>query len=167
MKTFILRYWRASDAPSAAQSVNFRAVTRMTAAMPYPYLLSDVKAWLKDCVRWTRTQSTTKIRLAIEVDHHAVGSISADREGDQAEIGYWLAPWMHGRGIMTAAVKRFVPKVFRAWPIERVIAKTFLYNPASGRVLEKAGFVKTALEERSIKKNGRWLDCNVYVRYRK
>lgn len=109
----------------------------------------------------------TRIHLAVTHRGPVIGAIGADRDGDQAEIGYWLTPAEHGRGLMTEAVRAFVPRLFNIWSIQRVVGRTFLFNLASARVLEKCGFYKSALEPRAMKKNGRWVDVNVFLRYKK
>ena len=55
------------------------------------------------------------------------------------EIGYGVAPAWRGRGIGTAAVLALLPELARHGA-RLVHAETATANPASGRVLEKAGF---------------------------
>lgn len=161
-----IRPWELADAMGLHQAMNFRAVTRMTAAAPYPYVLSDAKAWIIRCRRWGRRRPLEHLHLAIIHDGKVVGAMGADRDGEQAEIGYWLTPALHGQGMMTEAVAAFTAWLFRTWKVQRLVARSFLFNPASARVLEKCGFTKTALEPRAIHKNGKWLDAMVFTRYR-
>lgn len=56
------------------------------------------------------------------------------------EIGYAVVPSCWGRGYATAAVRALVARAREVSDIERVVAHTPLDRPASGRVLEKAGF---------------------------
>ena len=56
-----------------------------------------------------------------------------------AELGYCLAEEFWERGIMTEAeVTDFCSENF---PLRRISAEVFANNPASARVLEKAGFI--------------------------
>jgi RimJ/RimL family protein N-acetyltransferase len=57
-----------------------------------------------------------------------------------ATLGYWLGEDFWGRGIMTEAVAAFIDFCFENFPLRRVSAEVFANNPASARVLEKAGF---------------------------
>lgn len=57
------------------------------------------------------------------------------------EIGYGIAPARRGRGHGTAAVKALLPLLV-AKGVGQVRAETALANPASGRVLQKAGFAR-------------------------
>lgn len=165
-RRLLVRPWELTDALGLHQAMNFRAVTRMTAAAPFPYLLSDARAWIIRCRRWARRRPTEHLHLAVVHDGTVVGAIGADRDGDQAEIGYWLTPAWHGQGMMTEVVDAFTLWVFRSWKVQRLVARSFTFNPASVRVLEKCGFSKTALEPRAICKDGKWLDDIVFTRYR-
>ncbi|PAN44578.1 hypothetical protein PAHAL_9G055300 [Panicum hallii] len=77
-----------------------------------------------------------------------VGAVSVSPTGDpcRAELGYVLARAHWGRGVATAAVKRTVGAVFgEVQGLERVEALVDVANPASQRVLEKAGFTREAV----------------------
>lgn len=63
--------------------------------------------------------------------------------GTPLEIGYFLGRDHWGRGLMTEALSAFLPELFRRFPVTRIAAERFEDNPASGRILEKFGFVAT------------------------
>ena len=58
------------------------------------------------------------------------------------EIGYSIAPAWEGRGVATAAVAALLGEAWAAPGVRRVIAHTLAERNASGRVLEKSGFVR-------------------------
>ena len=62
------------------------------------------------------------------------------REG-AVEIGYGVAPARRGQGVATAAVRALMP-VLGGHGVRLVRAETARDNPASGRVMQKAGFVR-------------------------
>jgi RimJ/RimL family protein N-acetyltransferase len=68
-----------------------------------------------------------------------IGCAGLGRDGSDVELGYWIARSHWGRGFATEAV-RAVLSVARALGHRRIVASHFIDNPASGRVLEKAGF---------------------------
>ena len=57
-------------------------------------------------------------------------------------IGYAVAPAWRGRGVATRAVGLLLP-ILAGHGITLVQAETALSNPASGRVMQKAGFART------------------------
>ncbi|KAL8481694.1 hypothetical protein ACS0TY_028002 [Phlomoides rotata] len=84
---------------------------------------------------------------AICVSGRAVGLISVDPfHGDdrcRAELGYEVSSEYWGRGVATQAVKLAAAAVFAEWDhLERLEAAVDVENPASQRVVEKAGFMK-------------------------
>lgn len=72
-----------------------------------------------------------------------IGCAGLGRSGDDIELGYWIARDHWGRGFATEAA-RAVLSVARALGHRRIVAGHFIDNPASGRVLEKAGFRRMA-----------------------
>ncbi len=62
------------------------------------------------------------------------------------EIGYAVVGSCWGRGYATAAVRALVERARAVTGLDRLVAHTPLDRPASGRVLEKAGFAFTGEE---------------------
>ena len=60
-------------------------------------------------------------------------------EHNRAEVGYWLGAPFWGRGLATTALRLLLQFAFETLKINRVEAGHFLHNPASGRVMQKAG----------------------------
>jgi RimJ/RimL family protein N-acetyltransferase len=74
-------------------------------------------------------------------DDVVVGELGAAFvEQDTVEIGYAIVESVWGRGHATDAVQALVALARREPAIARVVAHTPLDRPASGRVVEKAGF---------------------------
>lgn len=74
-------------------------------------------------------------------DDVVVGEIGGAVIGDgMVEIGYALVTSCQGRGYATEAVRSLVAKARGVPGVARVVGHTPLDRPASGRVLEKAGF---------------------------
>lgn len=69
-------------------------------------------------------------------------AVKAPMQDGCVEIGYGVAPMRRGRGLATAAVLALLP-LLAARGVKLVTAETALDNPASGRVLTRAGFVQT------------------------
>lgn len=71
-----------------------------------------------------------------------IGGIGLGRDGDDAELGYWIAPGYWGQGYAGEAVTALLNN---AWVLghSRIIARHIADNEASARVLKKAGFQTT------------------------
>ncbi len=78
---------------------------------------------------------------AIDYDGRFAGSISLhDGRGNGGEIGFSVAPWARGAGVMTRAAKLLVRHAFDDLGWDRVIWRAFVGNWASRRVAWKCGF---------------------------
>ncbi|HWA40741.1 MAG TPA: GNAT family N-acetyltransferase [Gemmatimonadales bacterium] len=162
----LLRPWRPSDAESVALNANDREVWRnMRDRFPHPYTLRDAKEWLTFVA--TVPAGTN---FAIEVGGQAVGGIAFEPLADVfrvgAEVGYWLGRPYWGRGIATEAVRAVTAHVFAHFDLLRLQASVFSWNPASARVLEKAGYTLEATNRRAMIKEDEIGDRWLYVRLR-
>ncbi|MCQ2119824.1 MAG: GNAT family N-acetyltransferase [Bacteroidales bacterium] len=66
---------------------------------------------------------------------------------DQCEVGYWIAKPFWGRGICTEALRAVVEYCFNVKGFSVLWGDYFPENPASGKVMEKCGFVDTGKEQ--------------------
>ena len=64
------------------------------------------------------------------------------REGEPL-IGYWVAKPFWNQGICTEALRLMLDHIRETTDIKSLISGHFVDNPASGRVMEKCGFVPT------------------------
>jgi RimJ/RimL family protein N-acetyltransferase len=69
-----------------------------------------------------------------------------------------------GRGIMTEAVTAITNFCFDNFPFRRISAEVFANNPASARVLEKAGFSFEGRLKNNVVKDEQILDSLLYAR---
>ena len=65
---------------------------------------------------------------------------------DQAEVGYWIARPFWSKGICTEALRMVIDYCFNEKGFTVLWGDYFPSNPASGRVMEKCGFVDTGEE---------------------
>jgi RimJ/RimL family protein N-acetyltransferase len=64
------------------------------------------------------------------------------RDGEPI-TGYWIARPFWNSGICTEALQRMIEHVRQSTSIPSLISGHFVDNPASGRVMEKCGFIPT------------------------
>jgi [ribosomal protein S5]-alanine N-acetyltransferase len=163
----VLRPWRRSDISSLMCYANNRKIwLNLRDIFPYPYTHAEAEKWIAICE--LNGEPTTN--FAIELRGEAVGGIGCrlldDVHSKTAEIGYWLGEPFWGRGIATAALKQATEYAFQTFSLERLQASVFEWNPASARVLEKAGYILEGRLRRSIFKDGRVADSLLYARLR-
>ena len=159
-----IRSWREGDEASLVKYANNRQVSdNLRDAFPYPYTADDARAWIRFA-----SQQEPETNFAIADSREAMGGIGL-RLGEDvfrrtAEIGYWLGEPFWGRGIATEAVKALTIYAFRNFDLARIQAIVYEGNPASGRVLEKAGYILEGRSQMSITKAGRTFDHFNYAR---
>jgi RimJ/RimL family protein N-acetyltransferase len=121
------------------------SVASKLGAMPHPYRLSDARSFLAEVDRdWGRDGFTFALIHAEAPAQPLCGMISVFAlVAGQPTLGFWLAePWW-GQGLMTEAVGALVRFAFDRLQAPQLEAHHLVDNPASGRVLEKNGFVET------------------------
>jgi ribosomal-protein-alanine N-acetyltransferase len=161
----MIRDWRLDDAASLANHANNRRVwLALRDAFPHPYTIEDARNFLERAT----TQNGPEKFYCIEIDGAAVGGIGL-RPGEDvhrhtAEFGYWLAEEFWGRGIMTEIVNAFEKYCFENFSLRRLYAEPFSNNPASARVLEKAGFIFEGRLQKNVVKDGKILDSHLYAK---
>lgn len=161
----LLRAWQPGDLDSLVANASHADVSRgLRDRFPYPYTGDDGRAWL------ARAVDESDRAWALEIDGAAVGGVSLhpgkDVHRHSAELGYWLGRRYWGRGIMTAVIGAFAGPAMQAFRLHRLHAAVYANNPASMRVLEKAGFAREGTQKSAVVKRGELLDLVVYARTR-
>lgn len=156
-----LRPWRKDDLESLYKHACNENITKfMTDG--FPNTMDKCKNFLEFA-----TNNDTVLYFAIEINGLAVGGIGVSPGSDikrrNAELGYWLSEDYWGKGIMTKAIKEIIQTAFNRFDIDRIYAAPFESNTASHRILEKTGFKLEARFEKTIYKNGIYLDELIYA----
>ncbi|WP_448503148.1 GNAT family N-acetyltransferase [Sphingomonas sp.] len=151
------------DAPALASAIADPRIVTMLARAPWPYGLSDAKAFL--ALPETPGEPRFLIFEHGEGRVELVGGIGVHRDEDGArELGYWLARHAWGRGLMTEAARAVVRTLADSLHVDRLVSGHFPDNPASGRVLEKAGFRATGeTRARPSMARGAEVPCIMYA----
>jgi RimJ/RimL family protein N-acetyltransferase len=128
----ILRPPVAGDAQAITDILNLWEVTQWLTTVPFPYALADAEEFLARL-----EASSDRPYWLIEIGGRAKGAISL-----QPDLGFYLAPDVHGKGVMTEAARAVLDWHFAAGG-ETVVSGYHLGNEASKRVQEKLGFRAT------------------------
>lgn len=157
-----LRPWRAGDEPALVRYANNRNVSgNLKDRFPFPYTAADADAWIAHA-----SAQTPVSNFAIVVDGGAAGGVGIELGTDvfhrSAEIGYWLGEPFWGRGIATEVLRAATDYAWATFDIIRLEAGVFGWNPASARVLEKAGYALEGRMRQGVVKDGRVGDRLIY-----
>lgn len=139
----LLRPGWAEDAPALAHAIGTEQVVRNLSTAPWPYAVGDAEAFLaapRDPVL-----PTFLIFARTDGSPELIGSCGlARRASGRIELGTWITRSHWGRGYATEAGQSLI-EIARTLAIGQLDASHFVDNPASGRVLEKLGFVPTGI----------------------
>ena len=159
----VVREWQDDDAEPLVPLANDRRVwLGLRDAFPHPYGIEDARRFIGMARR-----KSPQTFFAIAVSGKLAGGIGytthSDVERIGAEVGYWVGHEFWGRGVATAALVLLTGHAFRANPeLRRLYAVPYASNPASARVLEKAGYLREGTLRQSAIKDGRVLDQWMY-----
>ena len=159
----VVRTHRPDDAASLAHHGNNRRIwENLRDRFPHPYSLEDAERWIEHA-----RDENPRTNFAIVVAGAAVGGIGLIFHDDiyhrSAELGYWLGEAYWGRGLATEAVRGVVEWAFASFDLARIYAGVLVWNPASARVLEKAGFQFEARLRQAVTKEGVTMDELMYA----
>jgi ribosomal-protein-alanine N-acetyltransferase len=163
---FTIRNWQTGDESSLVHHANNRKIWRnVRDRFPHPYTLEDAIWW----IGFANAENPT-VNFAIEIEGVAVGGIGLILRDDvyrlSAEIGYWLGEEFWGRGIVSEALRALTEYAFANFELYRIYAEVFEWNPASMRVLEKAGYQYEGRLRKSVIKDGQIIDACIYATVR-
>ena len=136
-KRLVLRAPVDADLGDLVALLNNWSVVANTAVIPFPYGESDGREFLA-----TLSDASKPRAYAIaETDGRLMGVVSLKCEaGQPPELGYWLGEPCWGRGYASEAATALVEAAQRVG-VSDIRARVLASNPASVRVLEKAGFI--------------------------
>lgn len=118
-------------------------VARNLARVPWPYTQNDAQ----DFVARAPDPDYPNFLLTEPLDGGGViGHAGLALNEGGVQLGYWIARQYWGRGYATEAAKA-VLEIALMLGHEQVVASHYLDNPASGKVLRKAGFRPTGRVE--------------------
>jgi RimJ/RimL family protein N-acetyltransferase len=158
-----LRPWSKEDLPELVRQANNAHIARyMSDVFPHPYTLENGKAFME----FANSKHPASV-FAIVVNDQPAGSIGLHMQADilrkNYEIGYWLGEEHWGKGIAAEATRQICEYGFANLDCIRIFARIFGNNVASQKVVQKAGFVLEATFEKTIFKNGEFLDELIYA----
>jgi len=136
----LLRAFRPEDAAVVQRLAGEREVADTTLTIPHPYRDGMAETWIATHAEaWERQE-----RLTLAITAEALGVIGAISlhlrpVHRRAELGYWVGRPFWNCGYATEAARAVIAFGFEALGLSRIHASHFTRNPASGRVMVKAG----------------------------
>ncbi len=160
----ILRPFRMQDAGAVQVLAGDRDIAANTLNIPHPYPEGQAEQWIATHEgRFERLEGVT-FAIVPRDSETLVGAIGLEvsKQHNRAELGYWIGKFYWNRGFATEAAQAVLEYAFNELGLARVYASHFKRNPASGRVMQKAGMRREGRLRRHIRKWGRYMDLEIY-----
>lgn len=159
-----LRAFRPDDAGAIQRLASVKEVAAGTLTLPHPYPDGAAPQWIADQQREYDAGRAVHFAVTLASDGTLIGAIGLDFVADHrhARLGYWLGHPYWGCGYATEAVKAVIAYGFAQRQVHRIYAGHFLHNPASGRVLQKAGFSYEGRLRHHYWRFGEYVDVALY-----
>jgi ribosomal-protein-serine acetyltransferase len=113
-----------------------------------------------------RAADKTDFGYAIFIDNEIAGKIGLHHINYQnrvAEIGYWLAGGLQGRGIMNKCCKAIINHAFKEQGLNRIEIKCGIENEKSRAIPEKLQFKQEGILRQAELLNGKFIDLYLYA----
>ena len=157
----ILRPWRDSDAAVLYKWASDPDVGPRAGWAPHKSVEESLEV-----IRTVFKDATNTWAIELKETGQAIGAMGYGpscecnlpaREGEPL-AGYWVAKPYWNQGICTEALGLMIEHIRQTTDIKSLISGHFVDNPASGRVMEKCGFVptgETVIDETQYQGSGR------------
>ncbi len=137
----------------------------MTRSIPHPLSLAQAQDWLAKRVTEMAEEKSATFAVTLKSTSKLIGAIGLHIEPEHccAEMGFWIGMDWWGQGYATEAARAVLRYAFELRGLNRIHAHHMTKNPASGRVLEKAGLVREGLFRQAIRKWDSFEDVVVFA----
>ncbi|MDD4081049.1 MAG: GNAT family N-acetyltransferase [Eubacteriales bacterium] len=128
--------------------------------------IGDSRRALRAILARARAQGAETYAICPKGTGHLIGTIGPvwlDWGNLACEVGFSMARPYWGRGLMTEALEAFLRYAFLDLGLNRVEGQYDLLNPASGRVMEKAGMISEGVLRQRLRYKGRYADVGLYA----
>jgi RimJ/RimL family protein N-acetyltransferase len=160
----LLRQFQLTDARNVQQLAGVRAVAERTLVIPHPYEDGVAEQWIEQQQNEFDAGRGLTFAIRLAVSGTLIGSIGMEIQAEHrhARLSYWLGLPYWNQGYATEAVKAVLAHGFTMLNLHRIYAPHFHTNPASGRVLQKAGMTYEGRMRQHYLRFGEYQDLELY-----
>ena len=160
-----LRPFTLNDAPEVQRLVGDPAIAATTLNIPHPYEDGMAEEWISTHLPRFKQGNGVRFAITLQQTKALLGSIGLTivRRYNRAELGYWVGKPYWGKGYGTEAAKATIAYGFSQLNLNRIFAYYLTRNPASGRIMEKAGMRYEGLLRQHVFKDDVYEDLKLYA----
>ena len=160
----VLRPFALSDAADVQRLAGDRAVADTTLNIPHPYPDGAAEQWISSHVACFQRREIMTLAITLRASGELAGCISLrlNDTHNRAELGYWMGVPYWNQGYCSEAARAVIAYGFEQMALNRIFAHHLTRNPASGRVMQKAGMAYEGMLRQHAKKLERYEDLAIY-----
>lgn len=159
-----LRPISLTDAPAVQALAGTEEVASTTLNVPHPYEDGMAETWILSHAPGYEADEQAVFAMVERDNDELVGAMGLliTRKHERAELGYWVGVPFWNRGYATEAALALLRFGFEELRLHRIFAQHMARNPASGRVMQKAGMRHEATLRHHVRKWGQYEDIQLY-----
>ena len=164
-ESLILRKPARSDAKDIYRYACDKEVARYVLWEPHRSI-GETRAFVRDLRYRIRSGYPSSWAVVLRGTGTVIGTIGFmwySSENRSAELGYSFSREYWNRGYATQALDAVVGAAFRSLPLNRLEAQHDVRNPASGRVMQKCGFLQEGILRSRMINKGEFVDVALYA----
>lgn len=158
-----IRKQRLSDAEKLKDLLNDNEVLKYLTGIPFPYTLAKSKKDIKQSQKEWKTGKS--YHFTILADNEIVGNIilhNPNKDKGRYDLGFFIGRKFWGKGIVTEAIKQTIKFGFNKLNLYRIQGDNDSDNPASGKVMKKAGMKLEGIQKKIQKKGNKFIDLYLW-----
>jgi RimJ/RimL family protein N-acetyltransferase len=150
----LLRPWRPDEGARVEELAGAWEIADTTARIPHPYPAGGGSVWIGTRGDVWSSGAGAVFAIALAETDEPMGTISLEvNQGhESAELGYFIGVPYWNRGYTTEAARGLIDYGFEQMGLNRIVAFHMTRNPASGRVMEKAGMTFEGVLRQAIRR---------------
>ena len=160
----LLRLVQFTDSYRIMELAGDRRVYETTLNIPHPYDDGEAEKWIASSLLRFYSGKGAELAITIRESGELIGVIGLGPEAghERAELGYWIGVPYWNHGYCTEAALAVIRFGFDVLGYHKITSRHMARNPASGRVMEKAGmsFEGELIDE--VLKDGKFHTLKVY-----
>jgi RimJ/RimL family protein N-acetyltransferase len=160
----LLRLLEISDSRRIMELAGDRRVYETTLRVPHPYLEGMAERWIASSVLAFYSGKGVDLAITLKDSGEIIGvvGLDADQGHKRAELGYWIGVPYWNLGYCTESARAVIGYGFNVLGYHKITSRHMSVNPASGRVMEKAGMKYEGELIDEVYKDGRFHTLKVY-----
>lgn len=129
----------------------------------FTHQVSDTERYLQRVNEETLNETNEIFSIWLKEEFAGlVGFNHIDHLNKKAEIGYWLAEKMQGKGIITVCIESLISYAFQKLKMNRLTIKVAVGNKKSAAIPRRLGFKSEGIERSGELHGQKFLDLQIY-----